>query len=73
MVRNPITTDAIVSGAIRTATVILIAGAIITIASQQTMANTEMAKKTGQPCAKCHAVPPALNDYGKKYRDSSKK
>ena len=25
-------------------------------------------EEEGQPCAKCHTTPPALNDYGKKYK-----
>jgi hypothetical protein len=37
------------------------------------MANPEMAKKTGQPCTQCHTTPPALNDYGQKYKESLKK
>jgi hypothetical protein len=61
------------TGATRIATVILIAGAMILIASRQIMANQEMAKKTGQPCTQCHTAPPALNDYGKIYKGSLKK
>jgi hypothetical protein len=41
---------------------------MIVITSAQTMANPAIAKKTGQACAKCHTAPPALNDYGKKYK-----
>jgi hypothetical protein len=37
------------------------------------MANTKIAQTTGQPCTKCHTSPPALNDYGQKYKDSIKK
>jgi hypothetical protein len=36
------------------------------------MANPAIAQKTGQACAKCHTAPPALNDYGKKYKESGK-
>jgi ABC-type anion transport system duplicated permease subunit len=61
------------TGATRIATVILIASAMILIASRQIMANSEMAKKTGQPCTQCHTAPPALNDYGKTYKASLKK
>ena len=71
--QNPNTMSAIVSAAVGTATVILIAVAMMVVASRQTMANPEMAKKTGQPCAKCHTAPPALNGYGKKYKDSLNK
>jgi hypothetical protein len=55
-----------------TGTVLLTAGAMIMLASGQTMASPAIAQKTGQPCAKCHTAPPALNDYGKKYKDSQK-
>jgi ABC-type anion transport system duplicated permease subunit len=61
------------TGVTRIATVILIASAMILIASRQIMANSEMAKKTGQPCTQCHPAPPALNDYGKTYKGSLKK
>ena len=47
---------------------ILLAGTMIVITSGQTMANPAIAQKTGQACAKCHTAPPALNDYGKKYK-----
>jgi hypothetical protein len=71
--RNRKTMRAILVGAAEVATVVLIAGAMIMLASGQSMANPTIAKKTGQPCAKCHTAPPALNDYGKKYKDSEKK
>jgi hypothetical protein len=51
-----------------TVSAILLAGAMIMITSGQSMANPAIAKKTGQPCAKCHTAPPTLNDYGKKYK-----
>jgi hypothetical protein len=70
---NPRTMSPGLIGATRIATVILIASATIMVASRQTMANPEMAKKTGQPCTQCHTTPPALNDYGKTYKDSLKK
>jgi nitrate/TMAO reductase-like tetraheme cytochrome c subunit len=73
MMRNPKAMSAIMSGAAQTATAILIAIAMIMVVSGQTVANPAMAKKTGQACAKCHSAPPALNDYGKKYKDSQKK
>jgi hypothetical protein len=71
--QNPKPMRTILSSAVEAASVILIVSAIITGASQQAMANPEMAKKTGQPCAKCHTAPPALSDYGQKYKDSLKK
>jgi len=67
------TAYAVVTGAARMAAVIMLAGATIGVASRQAMANTDMAKKTGQPCAKCHTAAPALTSYGKKYKDSPKK
>ena len=62
------TVRAILVKAAATGTVLLTAGAMIVLASGQTMANPAIAKKTGQPCAKCHTAPPTLNDYGKKYK-----
>ena len=66
--RNLKTMRAISAGA---ATALLIAAAMM-LASGQTMANPAIAQKTGQACAKCHSAPPALNDYGKKYKESGK-
>ena len=43
--------------------------AVMMFVSGQTMASPAIAQKTGEACAKCHApAPPALNDYGKKYK-----
>jgi len=47
---------------------ILITFAMVTATSRPAMATAAIAKKTGQPCAKCHTAPPALNSYGKKYQ-----
>jgi len=55
------------------AAAILITFAMVTATSQPAMANPEIAKKTGQPCTKCHTAPPALNSYGKKYKEGQKK
>jgi hypothetical protein len=71
--QNPRTMRAVVTGAAETATVLLMAAAMIMLGSGQTMASPAIAQKTSQPCAKCHTAPPALNDYGKKYKDSEKK
>jgi hypothetical protein len=71
--RIPKTMSSISTPVAGMAMVILIAVVTITVASQQAMANSDMAKKTGQSCTKCHTAPPALNDYGKKYKDSLKK
>lgn len=48
---------------------------LLTLASapRTAMANPNIAKETGQPCAKCHTAPPALNSYGKKYKESKTK
>jgi len=65
----------------RAMTAIFIASAAIAAAAvlagivatpQPAMANPAMAKKTGQPCTKCHTTPPALNAYGKKYKGTKK-
>jgi hypothetical protein len=66
--QNLKTMRAISAGA---ATVFLIAAAMM-LASGQTMANPAIAQKTGQACTKCHTAPPALNDYGKKYKENGK-
>ena len=71
--RNPATIGPRLTGATGLAAAILVAGAMITVASRQTIANPDMAKKTGQPCIQCHTAPPALNDYGKTYKGSLKK
>lgn len=53
-------------------TVLLSAGAILMLASGQTMANPAMAQKTGKACNACHTTPPALNAAGKKYKAGGK-
>lgn len=58
--------------AVGMSTAFLIAFAMITTTSQPAMANAAIAKKTGQACAKCHSAPPALNAYGKKYKEGKK-
>ncbi len=70
--RNPKLISAILTGAIVTASMMLIAGAMIIFPSRPTMATPDIAKSTGEPCAKCHTSPPALNDYGKKYQADNK-
>ena len=62
---------AIVIGTLGIVAAVVVAG--IAMAPQPATANPAMAKKTGQPCAKCHTAPPALNAYGKKYKGSAKK
>ena len=66
--RNPKMRHGVLARAVATASAVLLAGTMIVITSAQTMANPAIAKKTGQACAKCHTAPPALNDYGKKYK-----
>ena len=55
------------------AAAMLITFAMVTATSRPAMANAAIAKKTGQPCAKCHTAPPALNSYGTKYKEGQKK
>ena len=55
------------------AAAILIIFAMVTATSRPATANPNIAKATGQPCAKCHTAPPALNSYGKKYKEGQKK
>jgi len=49
--------------------VLAAAVAVMMFASGQTIASPAIAQKTGEACAKCHTAPPALNDYGKQYKD----
>ena len=63
---------AILVGAAGMAATIVVAGAIM-LAPGPAVANPAIAKKTGQACAKCHTAPPALNAYGKTYKDGEKK
>ena len=60
---------AILASAAGMAAVTLLAGAMLTVTPQQTMASPAIAQKEKQPCGKCHTAPPALNDYGKQYKD----
>ena len=69
MMRNAKTMRAILAAA----AVLLIAGALLTVPSWPAMSNPAAANKTGQPCAKCHTAPPALNSYGKKYKEGLQK
>ncbi len=52
---------------------VLIAGLAFTVAPLPAHANPATAQKTGEPCAKCHTRPPALTEYGQKYKSSGKK
>jgi len=62
----------VLAKAVATGTTLLTAGAMIMLASGQSLANPAIAKQTGEPCTKCHTAPPALNDYGKKYKENQK-
>ena len=50
----------------------LLALAFVTVSPRDATANPAMAAQTGQPCAKCHSTPPALNAYGKSYKKKAK-
>ena len=63
----------VLADAAKMATAIVIAVSMIVLVSGQSRATPAIAQKTSQPCAKCHTAPPALNDYGKKFKDSEKK
>ena len=54
------------------ATVLSMAIAMMIAVSGQTMANPATAQKTGKACGACHTTPPALNDAGKKYKETGK-
>ena len=56
--RNVVTMSAVLAAAF----------AVMMLASGETKASPAIAQKTGEACAKCHTAPPALNDYGKKYK-----
>ena len=54
--------------AMRMSVVLAAVAAFMISITGQTMATPAIAQKTGEACAKCHTAPPALNDYGKKYK-----
>ena len=59
---------AVVTKVAASTSALLLAGAMIVIATGQSMATPALAQKTGKVCTGCHTAPPALNDYGKKYK-----
>jgi hypothetical protein len=65
--------SALVRATVATAALSVLAFAMLAVAAPPASANPAIAKATGQPCTKCHTAPPALNDYGKKYKESQKK
>ena len=63
----------ILAGTAGMAATTLIAGAMLTVTPQQAVATPAIAQKEKAPCTKCHTAPPALNDYGTKYKAGMKK
>jgi hypothetical protein len=61
---------AVVTKVAASASALLLAGAMIVIATGQSMATPAIASKEKKPCAACHTTPPTLNDAGKKYKAS---
>jgi hypothetical protein len=61
---------AVVTKIAASASALLLAGAMIVIATGQSMATPAIASKEKKPCAACHTTPPTLNDAGKKYKAS---
>jgi hypothetical protein len=61
---------AVVTKVAASASALLLAGAMIVIATGQSMATPAIASKEKKPCTACHTAPPALNDAGKKYKAS---
>jgi cytochrome c551/c552 len=70
--RDPKSMSAILARAAGAATVFSIVAVLVLAASGQTMANPATAQKTGKACGACHTTPPALNDAGKKYKETGK-
>ena len=65
--------SALLRATVATAALSVLAFAMLAVVAPPASANPAIAKATGQPCTKCHTAPPALNDYGKKYKESEKK
>ena len=61
---------AVVTKVAASASALLLAGAMIVIATGQSTATPAIASKEKKPCAACHTTPPTLNDAGKKYKAS---
>ena len=49
----------------------LLAVLLVVASPQPAKATPQLAE--GRPCTKCHTAPPALNDYGKKFKEEMKK
>jgi len=63
----------LVRAAVATVTLSVLAFGMLAVATPPASANPAIAKATGEPCTKCHTAPPALNDYGKTYKEGMKK
>jgi hypothetical protein len=61
---------AVVTKVAASASALLLAAAMIVIATGQSFATPAIASKEKKPCTACHTTPPALNDAGKKYKAS---
>jgi hypothetical protein len=61
---------AVVTKIAASASALLLAGAMIAIATGQSFATPAIASKEKKACGACHTTPPALNDAGKKYKAS---
>jgi hypothetical protein len=68
--RNQKTRCGVASRAAAIVSAFLLAGAMIVIASGQSMATPAIAAKEKKPCAACHTTPPTLNAAGQKYKAS---
>ncbi len=66
------TMRALLTAVAATATALVLGVALNVTIAGQASANPAIASKTGQPCAKCHTAPPALNAYGQSYKKKMK-
>ena len=71
--RMATTLSAVLTAVAATAMAMVLGVAMTVMVSSPTAATPAIASKSGQPCAKCHTAPPALNDYGKQYKSKMKK
>ncbi len=61
---------AVVTKVAASASALLLAGAMLVIATGQSFATPAIAAMVHKACGACHTAPPALNDAGKKYKAS---
>lgn len=71
--RNQVNIDKIIVWTVPIVAAVVIALGTVMTTPQGASASASIAKRTGQPCAKCHSAPPTLNAYGKKYQAKHKK